>query len=387
MWPALEPLSQQQLRRLEQHRYSATGRSVLEGGLHPWWCWLVCRTPLWVAPNLITVSGLACNAATTLLLAALCPTATEAAPRWVYSLCALGLFIYQSLDAIDGKQARRTGSSSPLGELFDHGCDAISTVLLAMGVVVTLRLGTDCDLLFLLFFLGVFMFYCAHWQTYVTGTMRFGKIDVTEVQLVIVGIFLLAAACGPDVWDHRVPVLDMRLKLVPVLLEVLASVFTCFTNFHMIFTGGVGKNGSTIAGTSVISPAFHIGTVVVLAAMIAKKSPSSLFERNPCLYILTFGCVAAKITNKLVVAHMTRSEMFLQDTAFLGPGLLFLNQYCNCFVDEFTVLLIALVLSMSDLLFYCVAVCHQISTHLRIHVFKIAPSVAHTSTDQHTHLH
>jgi phosphatidylglycerophosphate synthase len=33
----------------------------------------------------------------------------------------IGLFIYQSLDAIDGKQARRTGQSGPLGELFDHG--------------------------------------------------------------------------------------------------------------------------------------------------------------------------------------------------------------------------------------------------------------------------
>lgn len=33
----------------------------------------------------------------------------------------VGLFIYQSLDAIDGKQARRTGASSPLGEVFDHG--------------------------------------------------------------------------------------------------------------------------------------------------------------------------------------------------------------------------------------------------------------------------
>lgn len=37
------------------------------------------------------------------------------------------MFIYQSLDAIDGKQARRTGTSTPLGELFDHGCDSIST--------------------------------------------------------------------------------------------------------------------------------------------------------------------------------------------------------------------------------------------------------------------
>ena len=38
---------------------------------------------------------------------------------WPYNL--------QSLDAIDGKQARRTGTSSPLGELFDHGCDSLST--------------------------------------------------------------------------------------------------------------------------------------------------------------------------------------------------------------------------------------------------------------------
>lgn len=49
------------------------------------------------------------------------------APRWACFLCALGLFVYQSLDAIDGKQARRTGTSTPLGELFDHGCDSIST--------------------------------------------------------------------------------------------------------------------------------------------------------------------------------------------------------------------------------------------------------------------
>lgn len=46
---------------------------------------------------------------------------------WTYISCAVGLFIYQSLDAIDGKQARRTNSSTPLGELFDHGCDSLST--------------------------------------------------------------------------------------------------------------------------------------------------------------------------------------------------------------------------------------------------------------------
>lgn len=48
------------------------------------------------------------------------------APSWAYLQAALGLFVYQTLDATDGKQARRTGSSSPLGELFDHGCDSMA---------------------------------------------------------------------------------------------------------------------------------------------------------------------------------------------------------------------------------------------------------------------
>lgn len=36
-------------------------------------------------------------------------------------------------DCIDGKQARRTRSSSPLGQLFDHGCDALCVFML-MGI-------------------------------------------------------------------------------------------------------------------------------------------------------------------------------------------------------------------------------------------------------------
>ncbi|KAI5607236.1 choline/ethanolamine phosphotransferase 1a isoform X1, partial [Silurus asotus] len=96
------------------------------------------------------------------------------APRWVYLACAFGLFIYQSLDAIDGKQARRTNSSTPLGELFDHGCDSLSTVFVILGTCIAVQMGTNPDWMFFCCFVGVFMFYCAHWQTYVSGTLRFG---------------------------------------------------------------------------------------------------------------------------------------------------------------------------------------------------------------------
>lgn len=45
----------------------------------------------------------------------------------------------------------------------------------------------------------------------------------------------------------------------------------------------------------------------------------------------------------LQIAHMTKSELHLPDTAFVGPGLLFLNQYFNSFIDEHIVLWIAMV--------------------------------------------
>ena len=112
--------------------------------------------PLWIAPNLITMVGLMVNIVTTLVLVFYCPTATEMAPWWTTFSAALGLFIYQTLDAIDGKQARRTKTSSPLGELFDHGCDSLSTVFVSIASCCAVRLGTypgwmlfqvgtDCD--------------------------------------------------------------------------------------------------------------------------------------------------------------------------------------------------------------------------------------------------
>jgi len=44
------------------------------------------------------------------------------------------VFTYQNLDNVDGKQARRTGNSTPLGMLFDHGCDAFGLIFLCLGV-------------------------------------------------------------------------------------------------------------------------------------------------------------------------------------------------------------------------------------------------------------
>ena len=48
---------------------------------------------------------------------------------WYPFLCAGCYTFYVIMDNSDGKQARITGASSPVGMLFDHFCDAICAVL------------------------------------------------------------------------------------------------------------------------------------------------------------------------------------------------------------------------------------------------------------------
>ncbi|GLH13298.1 cholinephosphotransferase 1 isoform X7 [Gryllus bimaculatus] len=320
-------LSPGQLKRLSEHKYSFTSTSLLDSLLQPWWNWLVSKLPLWLAPNLITVWGLIVNILTTLILVWYSPDAKEEAPRWACFACALGLFIYQSLDAIDGKQARRTGTSSPLGELFDHGCDSISTVFVALSACIAVQLGFYPSWMFFQCFCAMTLFYCAHWQTYVSGTLRFGKVDVTEAQFTIIFIHLISAVFGPSVWMTK--------------------------------------------GTSVLSPIIPFSLVVVPAFIIYRKSIEHVYEEHPALYILAFGMVAAKVTNRLVVAHMTKNEMEYLDSALIGPAMLFLNQYFNFFIKEYIVLWLCLIWVTFDLLRYSCQVCVEICEHLKIQLFRI----------------
>ena len=95
--------------------------------MNKFWEWAVTLLPWGMAPNLVTLTGLMIVASTAAILVHFDPDFKTTAPLWAYGLGLLGHFLYQTFDAIDGKQARRTKTSSPLGQLFDHGCDAFIT--------------------------------------------------------------------------------------------------------------------------------------------------------------------------------------------------------------------------------------------------------------------
>jgi ethanolaminephosphotransferase len=55
--------------------------------------------------------------------------------------------VYYTLDNVDGKQARRTHSSSPLGMCMDHGCDVLGVSFIALGVAQMVLINNPTTLL------------------------------------------------------------------------------------------------------------------------------------------------------------------------------------------------------------------------------------------------
>eukprot|EP00795_Rhopilema_esculentum_P008613 gene8613-14625_t len=372
-------LGKTQLQKLLEHKYSAQGTSIAEVYLQPFWRYVVEFMPLWLAPNTITTLGLAVNIITSALIMYICPLAVgEICPSALICCCA-GLLIYQTLDAIDGKQARRTGSSSPLGELFDHGCDSLSVVFVSLAMACTLNLGKYPHFLFFFFFNNSVIFYLAHWQTYVTGILVFGRVDVTEVQILGCGAFILTAIFGVQLWSYEVTILGANLSLaqLAVIFAALNSFYYMLNSFSKILAGGVGKNKSTVSDTSVLSPAIPLGIVLACAFYVYKHSELNLFQTAPCLVDLMYGITIAKLTCKLVIATMTKHPLEMIDSCMLGPAALSFIIYFSLPVSEWHALLAVLAFECLNMAIFCTKVCVEISSFLGIDVFHIKEKKAH----------
>ncbi|KAI6660363.1 Ethanolaminephosphotransferase 1-like [Oopsacas minuta] len=100
---------------------------------------------------------------------------TAGIPSWVWAYSAVAHFTGYNLDGMDGKQARRTKTSTPLGELFDHGLDSIVAFIIPLTAASGLGLGQGIGLtegiIFFTVIMGIIGFYLSHWEKYNTGVL------------------------------------------------------------------------------------------------------------------------------------------------------------------------------------------------------------------------
>ena len=98
---------QEKLPNLKNYKYSGVDHSLLSRYvLKPFYTHFVIKCfPMSMAPNLITLTGFSFVVVNLLTLLWYNPTLDQDCPPWVYASWAVGLFLYQTFDAVDGTQA------------------------------------------------------------------------------------------------------------------------------------------------------------------------------------------------------------------------------------------------------------------------------------------
>lgn len=297
------------LSNLRKYKYRGVDTSPFSKYvMNPFWTWCAQFMPPWLAPNAITLIGIAAVLLCNLIVIVSCSDFLSPLSRPTYFLFALSMFFYQTMDNIDGKQARATGTSSPLGELFDHGIDSLNCVLGAIMLCATLTTGST-PLAAVSIVAPMIGMYFSTWETYYTHTLYLGFVNApTEGLLVAIGFHLGAAFYGSDWGSYEILGLPIRLwwYLLLVATLLLIHIPSCVLN--------VSQNIRKSEGEAPFRNAiFKLGPIVlmVLSCYFWLSGPESRILREGRLlsfaWLLTF--VVGRTTTSVILSHLCMQEV------------------------------------------------------------------------------
>lgn len=194
-------LTKEDLTNLENYEYHGGEYTFVDNILNPFWYKVAYAFPAWFAPNLITLTGLIVNISAAMLVLLYDPYLLGNAPGWVYINAAICLQVYAVLDAADGKQARRLSVSSPLGQIFDHGCDAVNLLFIIICSCSAAGFGIG-QLTALTLSILYSVFVCAQLVEYQSNILLAGSkfFGVTETMILVSAFLLLTGLKGSKAW-------------------------------------------------------------------------------------------------------------------------------------------------------------------------------------------
>ncbi|KEY68685.1 hypothetical protein S7711_00559 [Stachybotrys chartarum IBT 7711] len=310
---------QRELPALKEYKYSSVDRSLLSKYvLKPFYTNVVIKCfPLSMAPNLITLSGFTFVIANFLTLLWYDPTLDQDCPTWVYYSWAAGLFLYQTFDAVDGTQARRTGQSGPLGELFDHGVDALNTSLEVVIFAASQNMGQGWMTVATLF-ASLLTFYVQTWEEYHTKTLTLGVVNgPVEGILILVAVYAFTGYMGgASFWQQSL----LRTVGVPSTVGIPAFIYNLsFTQWYIV-QGTVVLVFNTVESSSNVIrarrargeqsrrallglvPFFATWTLVVAYLYLQPN----ILHNHLVPFILFAGMVNAYSVGQMITAHLVK---------------------------------------------------------------------------------
>ncbi|KAK9237402.1 CDP-alcohol phosphatidyltransferase-domain-containing protein [Lipomyces kononenkoae] len=313
-----ELIDSETLSHLKSYKYSSVDKSYISNYiLRHYWNYCASLMPLWLAPNVITLIGLIFIYINVLCILIYVPDLVGPGPSWLYFSFGAGLWLYSTMDNIDGKQARRTGSSSPLGELFDHGIDSLNCTLGGLIETACMGLGPTRTGAFITMVSCLAMFFST-WETYHTHTLYLGYFNgPTEGIIIAVGLMIISGIYGPEIWQKTLldilPVLSFlpaRVGNTP-LRDVFATIvalafFTAHLPFcvYNVYEARKSRHQPFLPTLKEWVPFVWSA----LSVYIWLDSPYSvlLSENHLVLFALATSFSFGRVTTKIILAHLTK---------------------------------------------------------------------------------
>ena len=308
---------------IRSYKYKSSDSSIsYKYFMSPLCDYLVNFFPTWLAPNVITISGFFLNLLYFLITGYYTKFKGGFIPPWACFFSAFCYLLYMILDNIDGKQARRTKSSSPLGLLFDHGTDACTTFFITCGLGAILALETIYQYI-LLWIMIIVPFYLNNWEEYVTGVMSLPIINgINEGTFVIVFLECLTGCIGQDYLNKKEYIIFGKHILFNTFISSLACGAGIFFGIISIFK--VRQLESKEKRINALIDVFPFIYFLAGFFCIIYLTDSKISENYPQLLLVSFGFQFAKMLGLLQLSHLMGIRYNPYNLVFVLPNLCYI---------------------------------------------------------------
>ena len=295
-------LTEKDLENMKNHKYQTTGYTYIDKMMGPFWEKCASFLPYAYTPNMVTLTGLLCQILSIILIAYYDLTFTYPVPAFFPIFCALMLFLAQTFDAIDGKHARNTKRSSPLGQLMDHGCDSMDNFLYAIVICQMFSFGDSVNSVVIQILIQI-PFYTYTLEEHYTGKLRtqINNIGVTEYQFTIMGMLILVAIFGDkfifmEVFGYR---LSFIILYMCVAFSILQTIYLMLLESKGIYDAIIKYRPMLLLIAFCIAEIFYSKLII--------------YQDKTLLVILLNGMYYSLYTCKLIIGNTAKRDIKVLD--------------------------------------------------------------------------
>ncbi|KAL7720110.1 Choline/ethanolaminephosphotransferase [Entamoeba marina] len=360
------------LQNLNLYKYSGVDNSIIANNILSPFFWeplIKYLIPPFLAPNLITLIGGIFMMLAWILFYVESPTGTEMPTTFTFVTTAILIFLYQTADNLDGKQARKTKNSSPLGELFDHGVDTFMVGIFGLILITILEITYFQKMI--LFVLLLSVFYMSHWEEYHTNTLILDYVfNPTELQLVCVAT-LLILSIFPNLPSFELFGISLSLYISMFLL-----LLGIFANIH--YLSSTIKHVYQTNCCSVLHSLCHgIPYLIffILSLMNVFCLDDAFYKVNFHLFVAMLIVLNAYVTQRLIIHRICKESVVYYHSLLVFymfyTASVVIGKVTRYSIDTHMATVVMFLLGFAVESVFVYDVINSISTYLNIKVFRI----------------